>query len=484
MTLRLADSELLRSQAFVGGRWIDARTTFAVHDPADGREIARVPDMSAGDAAAAVAAAAEAQPLWAARPAHERAAILRRWFDLIRTHEDDLARLISAEQGKPVAEALGEVRYGAGFVEWFGEEAKRVYGEIIPAPSASRRILVLRQPIGVAVAITPWNFPLAMITRKAAAALAAGCAMVVKPAELTPLTALAVAFLAERAGVPAGVLNIVTARDPVAIGEELCRNPTVRKLSFTGSTEVGRILLRQAADTVKKCSMELGGNAPVLVFDDADLDVAVRGVMAAKFRNAGQACIAANRILVQSGIYDEFAARMTAATKALVVGAGDAEGVVVGPLIDPATFDKVQRHVADATTRGARVGLGGAAHALGGTFFQPTVLTEVTLDMDIFREETFGPVAALIRFQSEDEAITLANDSEFGLAAYVFTRDISCAFRVAEALQAGMIGLNEGLISTEVAPFGGVKQSGLGREGSRHGIEEYLEIKYLCLGGI
>jgi succinate-semialdehyde dehydrogenase/glutarate-semialdehyde dehydrogenase len=484
--LRLADDDLLRSRAYVDGAWTAAASgsKFEVHDPATEEFIATVPDMSATDAAHCIAAAARAQPAWAACAAKERAARLRAWFDLIVANEQDLARIITAEQGKPLAESLGEVRYGASFVEWFGEEAKRVYGETIPAPSSDRRIIVIKQAIGVAAAITPWNFPLAMITRKAAAALAAGCAMVIKPAELTPLTALALAELAHRAGIPAGVLNILTTQDAVAVGQELCRNPTVRKLSFTGSTEVGRILLRQAAETVKKCSMELGGNAPVIVFDDADIDLAVKGVLAAKFRNAGQACIAANRIFVQRGIHDAFAARLTEASRALTVGRGTDEGVKIGPLIDSPTREKVEGHVADALRRGATLHLGGARHALGGNFFQPTVLTGVTDDMAIFRDETFGPVAALFSFTDEKEAIAWANDSEFGLAAYVFTRDIGRAFRVAEALQTGMVGLNEGLISTEVAPFGGVKQSGLGREGSRHGLEEYLEIKYLCLGNI
>ncbi|MBV8072078.1 MAG: NAD-dependent succinate-semialdehyde dehydrogenase, partial [Acidobacteriaceae bacterium] len=468
--LALTDPTLLRTQAFVNGAWVDSERSYPVVDPADGARVSVVPDMTAADAARAIDAAHAAQPGWSAWPASRRATVLRRWYDLVLNSADDLARLITAEQGKPLTEADAEVRYGAGFIEWFAEEAKRVYGETVPAPSTDRRILVLRQPIGVAAAITPWNFPLAMITRKAAAALAAGCTIVVKPAELTPLTALALAELGTRAGLPPGVLNIVTTNAPAAVGTELCRNPLVRKLSFTGSTEVGRLLLRQAADTVKKCSMELGGNAPVIVFDDADLDVALRGVMNAKFRNAGQACIAANRILVQSGVHDRFAEAFGSAITKLRVGPGREPDSAVGPLIDTSALEKVEAHVQDAIEKGARIAVGGKRHVLGGTFYHPTLLTGVTEEMRIFREETFGPVGAILRFEKEEEAIRLANDSEFGLAAYLYTRDVSRAFRAAEALEAGMIGLNEGMISTEVAPFGGIKQSGLGREGSRHGI--------------
>ena len=482
--LALTDPTLLRTQAFVNGAWVDSERSYPVVDPADGARVSVVPDMTAADAARAIDAAHAAQPGWSALPASRRATVLRRWYDLVLNSADDLARLITAEQGKPLTEADAEVRYGAGFIEWFAEEAKRVYGETVPAPSTDRRILVLRQPIGVAAAITPWNFPLAMITRKAAAALAAGCTIVVKPAELTPLTALALAELGTRAGLPPGVLNIVTTNAPAAVGTELCRNPLVRKLSFTGSTEVGRLLLRQAADTVKKCSMELGGNAPVIVFDDADLDVALRGVMNAKFRNAGQACIAANRILVQSGVHDRFAEAFGSAVKKLRVGPGREPDSAVGPLIDTSALEKVEAHVQDAIEKGARIAVGGKRHVLGGTFYHPTLLTGVTEEMRIFREETFGPVGAILRFEKEEEAIRLANDSEFGLAAYLYTRDVSRAFRAAEALEAGMIGLNEGMISTEVAPFGGIKQSGLGREGSRHGIEEYLELKYVCIGDV
>jgi len=483
--LPLRDKSLLRSNAYIGGQWVGANHgVFAVSDPSDQSVISTVTDMQAHEVAEVIAIAERAQTSWAALPAKQRALALRRWFDLIIVSEQDLARIITAEQGKPLSEALAEVRYGAGFVEWFAEEAKRIYGETIPAPSSDRRIIVLKQPIGVAAAITPWNFPLAMITRKAGAALAAGCAIVVKPAELTPLTALALAEISQRAGIPAGIFNVITCSDAAGVGRELCSNSSVRALSFTGSTEVGRLLLRQSADTVKKCSMELGGNAPILVFDDAGLQTSVRGVFAAKFRNGGQSCIAANRILVQSSIYDAFAEQLSEACRELVVGPGAREGVTIGPLIDSSAIAKVEEHVADAVRQGAQIRIGGSRHELGGTFFEPTVLTGVTSAMKIFQGETFGPVAALIRFDTEEEAITLANDSQFGLAAYLFTRDVGRCVRVAEALQVGIVGINEGLISTEVAPFGGVKQSGLGREGSRHGIEEYLQIKYICLGNV
>jgi succinate-semialdehyde dehydrogenase/glutarate-semialdehyde dehydrogenase len=484
--MQLHDPDLFRQAAFIGGAWLQSDTgaVFQVLDPASGAVLGEAPDMGGAETDRAIAAAAAALVAWRARPAKNRSRILRRWFELMMEARDDLAALITAEQGKPLAEAKGEVVYGASFVEWFAEEAKRVYGDIIPAPAADRRILATREPIGVCAAITPWNFPMAMITRKAAAALAAGCTMVIKPSELTPYSALALAVLAERAGVPAGVLNIVTGLDAAAIGGALCRDPMVRKISFTGSTEVGRILLRQSAETIKKCTLELGGNAPVIVFDDADLDLAVKGALAVKFGNAGQACIAANRIFVQAAIHDRFAEAFTQAAAALGVGPGDQAGVAVGPLIDARALAKVERHVADATRRGGQVALGGARHALGGSFYAPTVITGATPAMDIFREETFGPVAALFRFDDEAQVLAMANDSESGLAAYLFTRDLGRAIRVADGLQYGMVGVNETLISTESAPFGGMKQSGLGREGSRYGIEEYLEIKYICLGGL
>jgi succinate-semialdehyde dehydrogenase/glutarate-semialdehyde dehydrogenase len=482
----LADESLWRQQAYISGTWTSGQSgkTFEVTDPADGKLLGRVADLGADETRQAIAAAEQALADWAGRSAKQRSGILEKWFDLIIENRDDLARILTAEQGKPLAEAYGEIAYGASFVEWFSEEAKRVYGETIPSPSPSNRILVLKQPIGVCAAITPWNFPLAMITRKAAAALAAGCTMVVKPSDLTPFTALALAELSDRAGVPAGVLNIVTGTDAPAIGLEMCSSPVIRKLTFTGSTEVGRTLLRQAADTVKKCTLELGGNASVIVFADADIDCAVSSVMIAKFRNGGQSCIAANRIFVQADIYLEFAKRLAIRSGELRVGAGFEEGVSVGPLIDKATFRKVERHVSQAVGAGAQILVGGKCDDRGGTFFKPTVLTDVTPDMAIFREETFGPVAALFRFETEEQAIRLANTSEFGLASYVFTQNLNRAVRVAERLEAGIVGINEGMISNETAPFGGVKQSGLGREGSHHGIDEYLELKYVCIGGI
>lgn len=484
--MHLRNPALFRAEAFIDGVWVQADTgaAFAVTNPADGLVLGHVPDMGLAETRRAIAAAEAAWPAWRGRTAKDRSRLLKRWFDLIEANRDDLAMLITAEQGKPLAEALGEVSYGAAFVEWFAEEAKRVYGDVIPTPSVGRRILALKEPIGVCAAITPWNFPIAMITRKAAAALAAGCTMVVKPSELTPYSALALAALAQEAGMPAGVLNVITGLDAPAIGAELCAHPAVRKITFTGSTEVGRVLLRQSAETITKCTMELGGNAPVIVFDDADLDLAVKGALAAKFRNAGQACIAANRILVQAGVYDRFAEAFTTAAAALTVGRGDAPDMMIGPLIEESAVAKVQAHLDDALARGGRVTLGGKRHALGGSFFEPTVITQASPDMLLFREETFGPLAALFRFETELEAVAMANDSEFGLASYVFTRDLARAITVSEALRYGMVGVNEGLISTEVAPFGGVKQSGLGREGSRYGIEEYLEIKYVCLGGL
>ncbi len=483
--MTLKDRALFRRQCFINGEWTDADggAVMEVTNPANGRALGTVPNMGAAETRRAIAAAREAFAGWSAMTAKERSAILRRWFELCLQNREDLATLMTLEQGKPLAESRGEVAYGAAFIEWFAEEARRMYGDVIPPHTRDRRIVVLKQPIGVAAAITPWNFPNAMITRKAAAALAAGCAMVVKPAPATPYSALALAELAHRAGIPRGVFNVVTG-DEVEIGRELCANPAVRKLSFTGSTEVGRILLEQCAPTIKKISLELGGNAPFIVFDDADLDTAVAGAMASKFRNAGQTCVCANRILVQQTVYDEFAARMRAAIGELVVGDGMEDGVTVGPLIDRQAVSKVEEHVADALDRGARLAAGGRRHARGGNFFEPTLLLDVPADARLMKEETFGPVAPLVRFSTEREAIAMANDTEYGLACYFYSRDIGRIWRVAEALEFGMVGINEGIISTEVAPFGGVKQSGIGREGSKYGIEEYLEIKYLCMGGI
>jgi succinate-semialdehyde dehydrogenase/glutarate-semialdehyde dehydrogenase len=481
----LTQPDLLRTQCLVGGSWIDAQggETMEIVNPVDQSVIATVPSLSAEEVRAAIDAANAALPGWSAKSAHERAAILRRWFDLCMAAQEDLARILTLEQGKPLAEAMGEIAYGSSFIEWFAEEAKRVYGDVIPAGRADQRIIVIKQPVGVVAAITPWNFPNAMITRKAGAALAAGCTIVIKPAPATPLSALALGVLAEQAGLPAGVLNIVTG-DAATIGGELTANPAVRKITFTGSTAVGRLLLAQSAPTVKRVSMELGGNAPFVIFADADLDAAIAGVMASKFRNAGQTCVCANRIFVEGAIYDAFAARLKETVAALTVGDGMTPGVTIGPLINEAAVAKVERHVEDAVSRGAQVALGGVRHALGGTFFEPTILTDVDPASTLMREETFGPVAPLIRFGTEGEVIAQANDTEFGLAAYLYTRDIARAWRVAEALEYGIVGLNEGAISTAVAPFGGIKQSGLGREGSHYGIEEYVETKYLCLGGI
>ncbi|NYZ14362.1 NAD-dependent succinate-semialdehyde dehydrogenase [Azospirillum sp. RWY-5-1] len=478
----LADKALFRDRAFIDGNWVaaDDGATFAVDDPATGNAIGHVPMMGEVETRRAIAAAQAALPAWRARTAKERATVLRAWFDLILASQEDLARLLTAEQGKPLAEARGEVAYAASFIEWFAEEAKRVYGDTIPAPRPENRLIVIKQPVGVVAAITPWNFPAAMITRKVGPALAAGCTVVVKPAEATPFTALALAELGCRAGVPAGVLNVVTGV-PERIGGELTANPAVRKLSFTGSTRVGKALMAQCAGTVKKVGLELGGNAPFIVFDDADLDQAVAGVLASKFRNAGQTCVCANRILVQDGVYDRFAERLAAAVAGFRVGAGVGDGVTIGPLINAAAVDKALGHVADAVAKGGRVLIGGGRHALGGNFVEPTVLTGVTAAMVVMREETFGPVAPLFRFAIEAEAIGMANDSDAGLAAYLFSRDIGRIWRVAEALECGMVGINEGVFSNEVAPFGGVKESGIGREGSRYGIEEYLDIKYLCL---
>jgi succinate-semialdehyde dehydrogenase/glutarate-semialdehyde dehydrogenase len=488
METPLKDLGLWRDAALIGGAWVaDApRGRFAVCNPSNGDVLARLPRMGEQEATAAVDAAHAAFPSWRATTADDRAQCLRRWFDLITEHAEDLARLITLEEGKPLAESRAELRYAASFVRWFSEEARRVRGEVIPAPHASQRIVVTREPVGVAVAITPWNFPAAMITRKAAPALAAGCTMVVKPAEHTPMTALALAELALRAGMPAGVFNVITVagEDAPAVGDTLCHDARVRKITFTGSTAVGKILLRHAADGVKKVSMELGGNAPFIVFDDADLDAAVDGVMAAKFRNTGQSCIGANRVLVQAGVYDEFARKVALRVAALKVGDGLAEGVQVGPLIDRAAADKALDHVADARAHGARVLQGGGRHALGACFVEPTVLADMTPAMRIAREETFGPVMPLFRFTTEDEAVAMANDTEFGLAAYLYSQGAARIWRVSGRLETGMLGINTGLISNEVAPFGGVKESGLGREGSSHGIEEYLEMKYLCWDGL
>ncbi|HYG26441.1 MAG TPA: NAD-dependent succinate-semialdehyde dehydrogenase [Caulobacteraceae bacterium] len=484
-SLPLSDTSLFRQACYIDGQWVQASSgaTIAVTNPATGEILGHVPSLSPAEVKRAIEAAHRAQKSWRALTAKERAALLRRLYELMLANTEDLAQLMTAEQGKPIAEARGEVAYAASFIEWFAEEAKRVYGDIIPENLPGRRIMVRKEPIGVFAAITPWNFPAAMITRKAAPGWAAGCTGVIRPASETPFSALALAALAERAGLPPGVCNVVTG-PAQETGEELCANPLVRKLSFTGSTRVGALLLSQCAPTIKKTTMELGGNAPFIVFDDADLDEAVKGAMASKYRNTGQTCVCANRFLVQEGIYDEFARRLTEAVRELKVGEGTEEGVTQGPLISQAAAKKVEAHVADALSRGARVLTGGRAHPLGGTFFEPTVLADVPADALVCREETFGPVAALTRFTSEEEAIALANGTEFGLAAYFYSRDIGRIMRVAEALEVGIVGVNEGLISTEVAPFGGVKASGLGREGSRYGLEEYLEVKYLCLGGL
>jgi succinate-semialdehyde dehydrogenase/glutarate-semialdehyde dehydrogenase len=482
IAMKLVNASLLRQHAFINGQWIDADSggQFPVHDPATGALIGQVPQMGGQETRRAIEAAEQAGVLWRQTTARERATLLQRWHALILANLDDLARLITAECGKSLNEARGEVAYGATFIEWFAEEAKRAYGETIPSPAPDKRLLTIRQPVGVVAAITPWNFPLAMITRKIAPALAAGCTVVVKPAEQTPLSALALAALAAEAGVPAGVLNVITG-DPVAIGGELTANPRVRKLSFTGSTEVGRLLMAQCAPTIKKLSLELGGNAPFIVFDDADLDAAVDGALIAKFRNNGQTCVCANRLLVQAGVYEAFAEKLAARVATLKVGAGTEAGVMQGPLIDGAALAKVEAHLADALSKGARLLTGGRRHALGGNFFEPTVLADAAPGMHLAREETFGPVAPLFRFSTEAEAIALANDTEYGLAAYLYSRDVGRCFRVGEALEYGMVGLNTGLLSFPEAPFGGIKQSGLGREGSKHGLDEFLEIKYLCL---
>lgn len=483
--LGLSDPSLLRQQAYVNGEWIDADSgeTIEVNNPATGEILAEVPKLGVADVRRAIDAAAAAFPAWRDRLAKERAVILRRFFDLMMENQDDLAIILTSEQGKPLAEARGEVAYAASFLEWFGEEAKRVYGDTIPAHQTDKRIVVLKQPIGVCAGITPWNFPSGMLTRKAAPALAAGCTFVLKPASQTPLSALALCELAERAGMPPGVLSVVTG-DARAIGGELTSNPTVRKLGFTGSTEIGKLLMAQCASTVKKVSLELGGNAPFLVFDDADIDAAVEGAIVCKFRNAGQTCVCANRIFVQDGVYDEFAKKLVEATSKLAVRPGLDDGSQIGPLIDPAAVEKVEQHVKNAVGNGAELLIGGEPHELGGTFYQPTVLSEVSTDMDLSCEETFGPVAGLIRFSTEEEGVAMANDTELGLASYFYSTDHGRVWRVSEALESGIVGVNTGIISTEVAPFGGVKESGIGREGSKYGIDDWVEIKYVCMGGI
>ena len=482
---QLADPSLFRTQAYLNGEWIEADSAmrFDVDNPADGRVVASVPDCGAAETRRAIEAANAALPAWRAITAKQRSILLRRWYDLMLLNADDLALILTTEQGKPLPEAKGEIMYGASFIEWFAEEGKRIYGDVIPPHMADKRLIVIKQPIGVTAAITPWNFPNAMIARKVAPALAAGCTMVIKPAEQTPFSALAMAELAHRAGIPKGVLNVITgaASSSEVIGKELCANPIVRKLTFTGSTEVGRILMRQSADTIKKLSLELGGNAPFIVFDDADLDAAADGLMLCKYRNAGQTCVSANRIYVQAAVYDAFAAKVKTRMESLKVGCGTDAGVNIGPLIDEQGLAKVEAHLADAVSKGATVMTGGKRHALGGRFYEPTLLTNVPMTAKVSKEETFGPVAPLIKFDTEAEAIALANDTEFGLAAYFFARDVGRVFRVGEALESGMVGINTGIFSNEVAPFGGVKQSGLGREGSKYGIEDYLEIKYLCL---
>ena len=481
-TLPLKDTGLLKSQCYINGAWMDAgnASTIAVLNPANGSHIGSVPNAGQALAQLAIDGAAKAQAEWKMRTAEDRARILRRWYELMLAHQDDLALIMTSEQGKPLAEAKGEIAYAASYIEWFAEEARRVYGEMVPSPWQDKRILVTHEPVGVCAAITPWNFPSAMITRKVAPALAAGCAIIVKPAEQTPLSALAMAELGQRAGIPAGVFSVITG-DARAIGGVLTASPVVRKLTFTGSTEVGRILATQCAPTLKKMSLELGGNAPFIVFDDADLDEAVQGALASKYRNTGQTCVCANRLLVQAGVYDAFAAKLAAAVTALKVSHGLEEGAAQGPLIDTDALAKVEDLVGDAVKHGARVLAGGKRHTLGGTFYEPTILGDVTPAMRIASEEVFGPVAPLFKFETEAEAIALANNTEFGLAAYFYANDMSRVWRVAEAIQAGMVGVNTGLISTEVAPFGGVKQSGLGREGSSHGVEDYMEVKYVCL---
>lgn len=478
----MSRSPLLREACYIDGEWVkaDSGETIEVTNPATGEVLGTVPKCGEAETKRAIEAANRAWPAWRAKTAKERASILRRWYDLIMANQEELARLLTLEQGKSLAEARGEIAYGASFIEWFAEEGKRLYGDVIPGHMADKRIVVLKQPIGVAAAITPWNFPNAMITRKAGPALAAGCPIVLKPAAETPYSAFALAVLAEEAGIPKGVFNVLTGKAS-AIGGELTSSPIVRKLSFTGSTEIGRLLMKQSADTIKKLSLELGGNAPFIVFDDADVDAAVVGAMASKYRNSGQTCVCSNRLYVQAGVYDEFVEKLAAAAAKLKVGSGLDAGTEQGPLINMAAVEKVEQHIADATAKGAKILAGGKRHALGGSFFEPTVLANVTQDMLVAHEETFGPLAPVIRFETEEEAIAMANDSEFGLASYFYSNNLSRVWRVAEAIESGMVCVNSGILSTEVAPFGGVKQSGLGREGSRYGIDEYVEMKYLCL---
>ncbi|HWD50364.1 MAG TPA: NAD-dependent succinate-semialdehyde dehydrogenase [Rhizomicrobium sp.] len=480
--LKLSDPSLLKSDAFVGGHWLKSAKRFAVKNPSTGEKLAEVADLGVDETRKAIEAASGAFPAWKKMLAKERAALLRKWFELMMANQEDLAKIMTAEQGKPLAESRGEIGYGASFIEWFAEEAKRVYGDVIPAPAAGRKIIVMKEPVGVVAAITPWNFPNAMITRKCGPALAAGCTFVIKPAQETPLSALAIAELAQRAGIPAGVFNVVTGTKSSAIGKELTESPLVRKFSFTGSTEVGKILMRQSASTVKKVSLELGGNAPFIVFDDADLDAAADGAMLSKFRNMGQTCVCANRLLVQDKVYDAFADKLSARIAKLKVGDGFADGVTQGPLITMDAVEKVEGLLKDATAKGAKIVQGGKRGE--GQFFEPTLVRDVTPSMQIAKEEIFGPVATLFRFKTDEDAIRISNDTEFGLAAYFYARDVGRVFRVAGALEYGIIGINEGLISTEVAPFGGMKESGLGREGSKYGIDDYLEIKYLAVGGL
>jgi len=482
--MQLNDVSLLKNQAYLNGVWVSESNNlqFEITNPANGERISSVPNMGEMETREVIQSAKECWPAWRALLAKERSTILRKWFDLIMQNQTDLAKILSWEQGKPLAEAMGEIAYGASFIEWFAEEAKRVYGDIIPNTLADRRLLVIKQPVGVVCTITPWNFPTAMITRKAAPALAAGCPIIIKPAAETPLSALALAELGERAGFPAGVLNVITSDKAVEVGGEMTSNPDVRKVSFTGSTRVGKLLMKQCADTVKKISLELGGNAPFIVFDDADIDAAVDGAMASKYRNSGQTCVCANRLIVQDSVYDEFSTKLAEAVKGLNVGEASEENVTQGPLINEAAVHKVEKHINDAIKKGASIVTGGKRHEKGGTYFQPTVLINVDNSMLVASEETFGPVAPIFKFSTEQEALELANDTEFGLAAYFYARDVGRIWRIAEGLEAGIVGINEGIISTEVAPFGGVKESGLGREGSKYGIDEFLEMKYLCMG--